>query len=132
MDWAAEQERLEAQREQTLETMRRLRPGVWSKPKDFMAFHDADRAFNEAKQRLAAFCEERFRIEQETAPKDPGAAKDRLAHRIEALEDKVSSIPESHRPSPEAGMNAMRKAVAENDLTALRNERIRAEDDGLE
>jgi hypothetical protein len=108
MDWVAEQERLEAQREQTLEAMRRLRPGVWSRPKDFMAFHDADRAFNEAKQRLTAFCEERFRIERAGEPKDAAAVEDSLAHQIEALEDKVSNIPQGGRPSAEAGMNTMR------------------------
>jgi transcriptional regulator with XRE-family HTH domain len=48
-----------------------------------------------------------------------------LTNQIDALADKVSNMPEAGRPSPEDGMNTMRKAVAENDLTKLRNRRSR-------
>jgi hypothetical protein len=46
-----------------------------------------------------------------------------------ALEDKISSIPASTEPSPEAGMNIMRKAVAKNDLAKLKNRRKRIKGD---
>ena len=46
---------------------------------------------------------------------------------IDALEDKISSMPAPTKPSPEAGMNIMRKAVAKNDLAKLktRSKRIK-------
>jgi len=52
-----------------------------------------------------------------------------ISQQIDALEDKISSIPAPTEPSPEAAMNTMRKAVAESDLTKLktRRKRIRSE-----
>ena len=44
---------------------------------------------------------------------------------IDALEDKISSMPAPTEPSPEAGMNIMRKAVAKNDLAKLKTRRKR-------
>lgn len=49
-----------------------------------------------------------------------------LAEQIGALEAGISLIPASVEPSPEAGMNQMRKAVAEDDLKKLKNRRTRA------
>ncbi len=48
-----------------------------------------------------------------------------ISQQIDALEDKISSIPALTEPSPEAGMNIMRKAVAKNDLAKLKNRRTR-------
>ena len=48
-----------------------------------------------------------------------------ISRQIDALEDKISSMPAPTEPSPEAGMNIMRKAVAKNDLTKLKNRRAR-------
>jgi transcriptional regulator with XRE-family HTH domain len=48
-----------------------------------------------------------------------------ISRQIGALEDKISSMPAPAGPSPEAGMNIMRKAVAKNDLTKLKNRRAR-------
>jgi transcriptional regulator with XRE-family HTH domain len=48
-----------------------------------------------------------------------------ISRQIGALEDKISSMPTPAGPSPEAGMNIMRKAVAKNDLTKLKNRRAR-------
>ena len=48
-----------------------------------------------------------------------------ISRQIDALEDKISSIPAPTEPSPEAGMNIMRKAVAKNDLAKLKNCRMR-------
>lgn len=48
-----------------------------------------------------------------------------LKAKLEALEAKVASIPEPKEPSPEAGMNTMKKALVENELTELRNRRKR-------
>jgi transcriptional regulator with XRE-family HTH domain len=48
-----------------------------------------------------------------------------ISHEIAVLEDKISSIPASSEPSPEAGMNVMRKAVAKNDLAKLKTRRAR-------
>jgi hypothetical protein len=48
-----------------------------------------------------------------------------ISHEIDALEDKISSMPVATEPSPEAGMNIMRKAVAKNDLAKLKNRRTR-------
>ena len=49
-----------------------------------------------------------------------------ISRQIDALEDKISSMPApTGPPSPEAGMNIMRKAVAKNDLTKLKNRRTR-------
>jgi hypothetical protein len=48
-----------------------------------------------------------------------------ISRQIDALEDKISSMPAPTEPSPEAGMNKMRKAVAKNDLTKLKNRRTR-------
>jgi hypothetical protein len=42
-----------------------------------------------------------------------------ISRQIDALEDKISSMPAPTEPSPEAGMNIMRKAVAKNDLAKL-------------
>jgi transcriptional regulator with XRE-family HTH domain len=52
-----------------------------------------------------------------------------ISRQIDALEDKISSIPASTEPSPEAGMNIMRKAVAKNDLAKLKNRRKRIKGD---
>ncbi len=51
-----------------------------------------------------------------------------LTREIEALEDKVASIPAIRRRSPEAGVNTMRKALAEDESAVLKNERERTED----
>jgi transcriptional regulator with XRE-family HTH domain len=48
-----------------------------------------------------------------------------ISRQIDTLEDKISSMPAPTEPSPEAGMNKMRKAVAKNDLTKLKNRRTR-------
>ncbi|MGA3342990.1 MAG: hypothetical protein ABSD11_20965 [Methylocella sp.] len=48
-----------------------------------------------------------------------------LTQEIDTLEDKISSIPTPTKPSPEAGMNIMRKAVAKNDLAKLKTHRKR-------
>jgi hypothetical protein len=52
-----------------------------------------------------------------------------ISRQIDALEDKISSIPAPTEPSPEAGMNIMRKAVAKNDLAKLKNRRKRVRTD---
>lgn len=48
-----------------------------------------------------------------------------ISQEIDALENKISSMPAPAEPSPEAGMNIMRKAVAKNDLAKLKNRRKR-------
>ena len=48
-----------------------------------------------------------------------------LSQEIDTLEDKISSMPAPTKPSPEAGMNIMRKAVAKNDLAKLKTRRKR-------
>jgi DNA-binding XRE family transcriptional regulator len=50
---------------------------------------------------------------------------EQISWQIDALEDKISSMPAPTEPSPEAGMNIKRKAVAKNDLTKLKNRRAR-------
>jgi transcriptional regulator with XRE-family HTH domain len=52
-----------------------------------------------------------------------------ISQQIDALEDKISSIPAPTEPSPEAGMNIMRKAVAKNDLAKLKTRRKRIRSD---
>ncbi len=52
-----------------------------------------------------------------------------ISRQIDALEDKISSMPAPTEPSPEAGMNIMRKAVAKNDLAKLKNRRKRIRSD---
>ncbi|MFZ1918211.1 MAG: hypothetical protein WAU58_11605, partial [Terriglobales bacterium] len=52
-----------------------------------------------------------------------------ISQEIDALEDKISSMPAPTEPSPEAGMNIMRKAVAKNDLAKLKNRRTRIRSD---
>jgi transcriptional regulator with XRE-family HTH domain len=52
-----------------------------------------------------------------------------ISQEIDALKDKISSIPTSTEPSPEAAMNTMRKAVAKNDLAKLKNRRTRIRND---
>ncbi len=52
-----------------------------------------------------------------------------ISQEMDALEDKISSIPAPTEPSPEAGMNIMRKAVAKNDLAKLKNRRTRIRSD---
>jgi len=51
-----------------------------------------------------------------------------ITQEIDALEDKISSMPTPTKPSPEAGMNIMRKAVAKNDLAKLKTRRKRIKD----
>jgi transcriptional regulator with XRE-family HTH domain len=53
-----------------------------------------------------------------------------ISQKIDALEDKISSIPAPTKPSPEAGMNIMRKAVAKNDLAKLKTRRKRIKGKG--
>jgi transcriptional regulator with XRE-family HTH domain len=53
-----------------------------------------------------------------------------ISQQIDALEDKISSIPAPTEPSPEAAMNTMRKAVAESDLTKLKTRRKRIKNNG--
>ena len=48
-----------------------------------------------------------------------------ISQEIDALEDKISSMPGPTEPSPEASMNIMRKAVAKNNLAKLKNRRAR-------
>ncbi len=48
-----------------------------------------------------------------------------ITQEIDALEDKISSMPAPTEPSPDAGMNIMRKAVAKNNLAKLKNRRTR-------
>jgi transcriptional regulator with XRE-family HTH domain len=52
-----------------------------------------------------------------------------ISQQIDALEDKISSMPAPTAPSPEAAMNTMRKAVAESDLTKLKTRRKRIRSD---
>ena len=52
-----------------------------------------------------------------------------ISRQIDALEDKISSMPAPTKPSPEAGMNILRKAVAKNDLVELKNRRNRIRSD---
>jgi transcriptional regulator with XRE-family HTH domain len=52
-----------------------------------------------------------------------------ISQQIDALEDKISSMPAPTEPSPEAGMNIMRKAVAKNDLAKLKTRRKRIRSD---
>ena len=52
-----------------------------------------------------------------------------ISRQIDALEDKISSMPAPTEPSLEAGMNIMRKAVAKNDLAKLKNRRKRIRND---
>jgi hypothetical protein len=52
-----------------------------------------------------------------------------ISREIDALEDKISSIPVPTAPSPEAAMNTMRKALAESDLTKLEARRKRLRSD---
>jgi len=52
-----------------------------------------------------------------------------ISRQIDALEDKISSMPAPTKPSPESGMNIMRKAVAKNDLAKLKNRRKRIRSD---
>lgn len=52
-----------------------------------------------------------------------------ISQQIGALEDKISSMPGPAAPSPEAGMNTMRKAVAKDNLTKLKNRRTRIKGD---
>ena len=51
-----------------------------------------------------------------------------FSRQIDAFEDKISSMPPPTEPTPEAGMNIMRKAVAKNDLAKLKNRRTRIKD----
>ncbi len=48
-----------------------------------------------------------------------------ISRQIDTLDDKISSMPAPTKPSPESGMNTMRKAVAKNNLTKLKNRRAR-------
>ena len=57
--------------------------------------------------------------------KKPAKGVEEITQEIDALEDKISSMPAPTKPSPEAGMNIMRKAVAKNDLAKLKTRRKR-------
>ena len=48
-----------------------------------------------------------------------------LDRQIAEQETAIAEIPEHSEPSPEAGMAAMDRAVAENDLTDMKNKRTR-------
>ena len=48
-----------------------------------------------------------------------------LDRQIAEQETAIAEIPEHTEPSPEAGMAAMDKALAENDLIAMKNKRTR-------
>jgi Arc/MetJ-type ribon-helix-helix transcriptional regulator len=48
-----------------------------------------------------------------------------LDRQISRQEDDIAKIPEHSEPSPEAGMAAMDKALAENDLIGMKNKRTR-------
>ena len=48
-----------------------------------------------------------------------------ITQEIDALEDKISSMPAPTKPSPEADMNIMSKTVAKNNLAKLKNRRKR-------
>ncbi len=52
-----------------------------------------------------------------------------ITQQIDAFEDKISSIPAPTKPSPEAAMSTMRKAVAESNLTTLKTRRKRIRSD---
>ena len=53
-----------------------------------------------------------------------------ISRQIDALEDRISSIPARTEPSPEAAaMNTMRKAVAQSDLSKLKARRNRVRSD---
>jgi transcriptional regulator with XRE-family HTH domain len=52
-----------------------------------------------------------------------------ISQQIGALEHKISSIPGPAAPSPEAGMNIMRKAVAKNNLAKLKTRHKRIKGD---
>ena len=54
-----------------------------------------------------------------------GKGVEEISQEIDTFEDKISSMPAPTEPSPEAGMNIMRKAVAKNDLAKLKNRRTR-------
>jgi hypothetical protein len=53
------------------------------------------------------------------------ATAEEVTERIVLLEAKAASIPPAAAPSPESGMNIMKKALVENELTKLRNTRRR-------
>jgi hypothetical protein len=53
----------------------------------------------------------------------------RLKKTEKGVEDTISSMPPPTEPSPEAGMNIMRKAVAKNDLAKLKASRKRIRSD---
>ena len=61
--------------------------------------------------------------------KKTAKAVEEISREIDALEDKISSMPAPTGPSPEAAMNTMRKAVAESDLTKLKARRKRIRSD---
>ena len=50
-----------------------------------------------------------------------------ISAQIETLEAKIADMPAEGEPSPENGMNTMRKAVAENDLVHLKGRRRKSE-----
>ena len=51
---------------------------------------------------------------------DPGAPGPTKAEQIEAQQEKIDALPSADpEPSPEAAMNVMRRAVAENELKEL-------------
>ncbi len=52
-----------------------------------------------------------------------------ISQQIDVLGDKISSMPAPTTPSPEAAMNTMRKAVAENNVAKLKGRRKRIRSD---
>ena len=80
----------------------------------------------EREKAKAAKTAERIKAKTEAVEQAPAASE--IDDQIKAQKDRIAKIPPRGEPSPEAGMNTMRKAVAENDLTKLRNRRARLED----
>jgi hypothetical protein len=52
-----------------------------------------------------------------------------ISQQIDVLENRISSMPAPTTPSPEAAMNTMRKAVAENNVAKLKARRKRIRSD---
>ncbi|WP_319935983.1 helix-turn-helix transcriptional regulator [Lichenihabitans sp. Uapishka_5] len=56
-----------------------------------------------------------------------GGERHAISEQIETLEAEIADMPAGGEPSPEGGMNTMRKAVAENDLAHLKVRRRKSE-----
>jgi transcriptional regulator with XRE-family HTH domain len=56
--------------------------------------------------------------------KKPASAAE-ITQQIEALDDKIAELPVDGEPSPETGMNRLRKALVKNERTKLKNRRTK-------